>query len=356
MNLHRFSVGRLALAVSLLANGAASANDSSAELAAGGLVLVKNEAIAIEREDLALSPSEVRVRYEMRNDSGQPVTLRVAFPMPEVPKDTPGGFIAANDKMVLLKPPPGGPDFMNFRVRVDGKEVPTATDLRALLPDGRDIARELQEIGGAPLAMRPGFFPEAGDRPLSAETQRRLKLIGALKPLPEGGYELPWSTQVTFHWQQTFAPGVTVVEHSYRPILGFREILVEPGGRITGSGGEEPAQAFCLSSAAQQELRALGEGTLQARRKTSGDDNPVLIAYTLGYVLRTAQNWRGPIGTFHLTVQGERAGIGGFGEGEVGLIALCSDLPLHEAAPRRLEAHASSYVPQHDLRVLYITH
>jgi len=355
VNLPRVRWLATGLAAALLPAGAAFANDSSAELAAGGLVLLKNETIAIQREDLVLTPSQVRVRYEMRNDSGRPLTLRVAFPLPDVPIDTPGGLIAAGDRMVLMRPPPSGPDFMNFRVRSDGQEIVPQVEVRAVLADGRDVARELRRIGGDQLIMRPGFFPAAGDRPLSAETQRKLTELGALKPLPEGGYELPWRTHVAFHWQQTFAPGITVVEHSYKPILGFRLILVEPG-RIVGSGGEEPAQAFCLSSAAQQDLRGLSERTLQARRKTSGDDNPALTAYTLGYVLKTAQNWRGPIGTFHLVVQGERAGIGGFGDGDVGLIALCSDLPLRAVAPRRLEATVNDYRPMADLRVLYITH
>ena len=65
----------LAFALSLAAAVPAAANDSSSELAAGGIVLVKTDAITMQREDLTLSPSEVKVRYEMRNDTGQPVTL-----------------------------------------------------------------------------------------------------------------------------------------------------------------------------------------------------------------------------------------------------------------------------------------
>src|SRR5215468_10449147 len=81
----------LAYGLLLAVAGLARANDSGSELAGGGIVLVKNDVIAMQREDLTLSPSEVRVRYEMRNDSGSPVTLRVAFPLPEIPAQTPGG-------------------------------------------------------------------------------------------------------------------------------------------------------------------------------------------------------------------------------------------------------------------------
>ena len=101
---------RLLIAAALLLASPASANDSSAELAAGGIVLTKTDAITMQREDLALSPSEVRVRYEMRNDTGQPVTLRVAFPMPEVPHMTPAGMTTGPDDNsgpynIALRPP-----------------------------------------------------------------------------------------------------------------------------------------------------------------------------------------------------------------------------------------------------------
>jgi hypothetical protein len=357
MNPHRFRWFAIAMALAVSPAGAARANDSSAELAAGGLVLTKTDAIAMQREDLTLSPAEVRVRYEMRNDTGQPVSLRVAFPMPDVPIDTPGGMTAAGDRMIWMKPP-ASPDFMHFRVRANGQEIAPEVEVRAVLADGRDVARDLRAIGGDALVMHPGFFPVAGDRPLPADTQRRLKDLGALKPLPEGGWELPWTTHVTFHWQQTFAPGVTVVEHSYRPIPGFRLILIEQGDKIVGSAGDDPVQAFCLSNAAQQELRALSERTRQARRKATGEDNPTLTALTLGYILKTAQNWRGPIGTFHLTVESEPANVDMFGSGSIGNVALaslCSDLPLQQTSPRRFEVTAKDYVPKNDLRVLYVT-
>ena len=50
----------LALIVITVGADRAAANDSAAELAAGGLVLVKSDAITMQREDLTLSPSEVR--------------------------------------------------------------------------------------------------------------------------------------------------------------------------------------------------------------------------------------------------------------------------------------------------------
>eukprot|EP01035_Chromulina_nebulosa_P002425 gene2425-3273_t len=48
------------------------ANDSTAELAAGGLVLTKTDAIEMRSEDLFISAEAVRVRYVFINTSGKP--------------------------------------------------------------------------------------------------------------------------------------------------------------------------------------------------------------------------------------------------------------------------------------------
>ena len=154
----------------------------------------------MQREDLALSPSEVRVRYEMRNDTGQPVTLRVAFPMPEVPRMTPGGMTTGPDDgngphNIALRPPTD-PNFLNFRIRSNGQEIKPEVEIRATLPDGRDITGSLREIGGLPLVLQPGLFVE-GDTPLPAESVTRLQALGAYEKLDDKAWRLPWTTRIT---------------------------------------------------------------------------------------------------------------------------------------------------------------
>ena len=56
----------------------ARANDSSAELSAGGLVLTKNDAIELRAEDLSISPKQVRVNYRFFNTTSAPVQIVVA--------------------------------------------------------------------------------------------------------------------------------------------------------------------------------------------------------------------------------------------------------------------------------------
>jgi len=344
-----------ALALALAVIAPAAANDSSSELAAGGIVLVKTDAITMQREDLTLSPSEVRVRYEMRNDTGQPVTLRVAFPMPEVPSDTPAGMTTKSGAHNVAMRPPTDPDFLRFRVWADGRAIKPEIEIKALLPDGRDIAPALQAIGGPTLVLQPGIFPSPEDKPLDAAVRQKLQALGALEPLEGGeGFRLPWSVRITFHWMQTFAPGITVVEHSYRPVVGSRFIVPEGNGKIGGSGGEDPVRAFCIDAGTDQSIRA-AERRLKEAKRPAGEEAPLLVGHTLGYILQTARNWRGgAIGTFHLTLQGGPIVAEGHTVGEVRITTLCTDLPLRRTGPQRFEATVRDYVPKQDLRILYI--
>src|SRR3954466_10530092 len=65
----------------------AFANDSTAELATGGLAYITTDAIEMRSEDLGISMDEVRVRYEFVNTSDRDVTTLVAFPMPDIKGD-----------------------------------------------------------------------------------------------------------------------------------------------------------------------------------------------------------------------------------------------------------------------------
>lgn len=340
----------LAVAAALLLASPAAANDSAAELAVGGLELVRTDAITMQREDLALSPSEVRVRYEMRNDTGQPVTLRVAFPLPEVPHMTPAGMTIGPDDGTgphnIALGPPTDPNFLGFEVRSNGQQIAPEVEVRATLPDGRDVAAALREIGGLPLVLQPGLFVE-GDTPLPVETVARLQALGAYEKLDDKAWRLPWVTRITFHWMQTFGPGVTVVEHSYRPIVGAR-FIAPRDGTIEASGRGDPMRDFCID-----EPTAKAIGDLAAQKRRSRPNDSLLSGYTLAYILQTARNWRGPIGTFHLTLTGgPTTGPGGRSESRV--MSLCTDLPLTRTGPQRFEATVRDYVPKEDLRILFI--
>jgi hypothetical protein len=249
------------------------------------------------------------------------------------------------------------PNFIGFRVWADGRELTPEVEIRATLPDGRDIAAPLQEIGGLALILRSGLYALPDDPALDAETRRRLAELGAIEELPDRAYRLPWTTRITFHWMQSFAPGVTVVEHSYRPILGFGFVGFDrqAGTSIFAGPDEDAASVFCIDAAGRRTLRNLGE---QARAKRLAKGEPEyseLLGYTLGYVLQTAKNWRGPIGTFHLTVKGDPIPTAHWTSGGPTLaMYFCSPVPLTQTTPLSLEGEARDFVPTSDLRILFV--
>jgi uncharacterized protein DUF4424 len=245
---------------------------------------------------------------------------------------------------------------LGFRVWANGRELTPEVEIRATLPDGRDIAGELQQIGGLPLVLRSGLFFPPDDADLDRATRQRLANLGAIERLDDRGYRLPWTTRITFHWMQTFTPGITVIEHSYRPILGFRLVTVDQAGRLIASGSEDTAKAFCIDEAGKRTLRQLSERAQARRQKEGAGIDPYLFAYTLGYVLQTARNWRGPIGTFHLDVNGGSIPLVNSTETRTtAAVSFCSEVPMKAGSAVRSEGTARDFVPRQDLRILFIT-
>ncbi len=74
----------LLAAACLLAGPSALANDSSASLGTGGLVLTKSADIRMASEDLSISRKKIAIRYEFANDGGKDVDTIVAFPLPDI--------------------------------------------------------------------------------------------------------------------------------------------------------------------------------------------------------------------------------------------------------------------------------
>jgi hypothetical protein len=93
----------------------ALANDSTAELTTGGLVLSKSADIEMRSEDLAVSEKEISVGYRFFNHAASDETVTVAFPMPDVTLDGPDWNIAF--------PAPDSTNFLEFHTTVDGREV-----------------------------------------------------------------------------------------------------------------------------------------------------------------------------------------------------------------------------------------
>lgn len=365
--MRRFAVLGAAV-LAMLASEGAWANDTSSELALGGLRFVNTDEIAIEREDLFLSPKEVRVRYEMRNLTEHPVTLHVAFPMPAVPVESPAGYMLFDEqgrqagRALLEFPHWGRENFLDFQVKANGRYLAAYQEVKALLPDGSDITAKLRDIGGYDLILRPRMFSASGGSSLEDDIGpkilRELEDIGAVDPGSSKDKVglANWRTLITYHWDITYKPGVTVVEHSYKPIYGSEHVYF---GKSAEEWQVKSRQAtidkFCIPGS---EVLRLEEALARQRRNgpASADDEYFWGSLYLGYVLTTGANWAGPIRHFHLdiTTDEDHPGVEERNFMPVGTVELCSEFPLHRLASGHIEADVDNFIPTRDIHALLL--
>ncbi|TIW41659.1 MAG: DUF4424 domain-containing protein, partial [Mesorhizobium sp.] len=110
------------------------ANDSIAELGTGGLILSRSDAVAMESEDLYISPEKVTVDYVFRNNTEKDVDAIVAFPMPDIEGDP--------NEMPAI--PDGQSDnFLGFEVTFDGVAAKPQLEQKAFAL-GIDISADLK--------------------------------------------------------------------------------------------------------------------------------------------------------------------------------------------------------------------
>lgn len=317
MTINRSTCFAIALAAAL-APAAATANDSTATLGAGGLQLVRNEAVELLSEDLFVSTKEVRVAYRFRNKTAEPVTVLVAFPLPPIDAIVP-------EEMNIVLPDPASDNFVDFTVTVDGKSVTPSVSERATML-GIDRTEELRKRGLPLNPLADGLYQTIDAMP-KAE-QEALAALGLLYIDPYSA-QPAWRYEATFYWQQTFPPGEEVaVEHRYKPVVGYGFF----GDHVFG---DEWYKRYCFDdgfeAAARKKLAAV-----------AGTQNPYLSEQRISYILTTANNWSGPIGTFRLVVdKGSPDAIVSFcGEG------------VTKTSPTTFEMTATGYVPTKDLDVL----
>jgi hypothetical protein len=316
------------LAALVLASAPALADDSSAALAAGGLVFTKQADIRMASEDLRLSPKEVRVRYAFVNDGKNDVETVVAFPLPDI------------DVREFWYEPLGttldaAPNFMGFALTVDGKKIEAKADERAVL-NGRDVTAQIR-AAGLPVNVVGGAMVKTLDR-LSPEQRKALIAQNVLEG--EGEDIHPhWIARTSFWWHQVFPAGKTVViEHRYQPVTGQSFF-----GDVSLNYKEEGAnnrKAFCIDAA----TRAAIEAKI-AKLDRNGPNGAYLQAYTTEFVLRTANNWKGPIGHFRLTLDKLRPD---------NLMSLCWDGALKKTGATTFEATREGFAPQRDIKLLVL--
>jgi hypothetical protein len=140
-----------------------------------------------------------------------------------------------------------------------------------------------------------------------------------------------WLSRIQYYWKQRFPARATVeVTHTYRPVAG--------GGAIPASSD---AARLLAPYCGGEEARAALQRWQSAPRATADADRPAAWEKRVHYILTTANNWRGPIGRFHLTVSTD---------GPEDVVSTC--LPgLRRASPTRYELERRDYRPDRDLEL-----
>ncbi len=308
-----------------------TANDSTAEMRAGGLVLTTETNIDMRSEDLFVSAAQVRVRYVFHNTAARDRTVTVAFPLPdrELADEQYGNTAFPSD----------------FTTLVDGRRVPMEVERRAVL--GQTDHTALLTRLGVPIA--PGPDPEvdqivrAMDALPRAEQDRLVRMqLAAVEEYDAGrGMERhlapQWKLTEIWFWRQTFpARRDLVVQHSYTPGAGgsVGSLLAIQGMR-NDPETRQLIRDYCVDG---DFLRGVDRMMRQA-----GPDQ-VLPEQRVGYILTTGGNWRSPIGRFRLVVDKGRPD---------NLVSFCGT-GVRRISPTQFEMTRTNWRPDRDLRVLIV--
>ena len=299
-------------------------NDSSATLGTGGIVLTPTTDIALDSEDLYISPTEIRVRYRFRNLTNTDVPLRIAFPLPDID-------LAELSEVPVERPGSDEINFVDFKVTADGRAITPELDARALLKD-EDVTDYLAAKGVKLSFFVDGFYDSL--KALDAAGRRDMTARGLAVYDDYDNVYPQWTLRTAFHWPQTFPANATVViEHRYKPVVG--QFFVSK----YSLEGDELAR-FCVDRGT-----AVAIDKRIKQHSTTAETEGLLVARNVDYILKTANNWRGPIGRFTLTLD-----KGGADR----LLSLCFDGNLKKTGPTTFTAELTNYVPNADLSLLIL--
>jgi hypothetical protein len=331
--------GAVAACAALAIGGAlihrALADDSSVALAVGGLVFTNSADVQLQSEQLTITPETVDVRYSFLDLAPQPVTLTIAFPLPD---------IDLSDPDVDYAFPVADPaNFVGFSTTVDGVPVNFETRQRAMLGD-RDVTAAVQAAG---LRLLP--LGDYGERLRALPPDRREQLVkdGLLVSIGSDENNQPilagtWTVKTSFVRQQIFPPGRPVtVEHRYRTSLGVSFDTVLRKAVRDSQGMQTKVSRYYAEY-------CVPDGLLRGIDRMAGpfDDNVAhLQERRISYRLKTGANWAGPIKDFHLVIDKGRADA---------LVSFCAD-NVKKISSTSFEMRATDFTPQRDLQILMIS-
>jgi hypothetical protein len=323
------------LVLASLSGAPADANDSSAELASGGLLFVQNDDVEMRAEDLFVSAGEIRVRYRFFNKAAKDVTLLVAFPMPEIRIE--------HQDMNISVPTEDPVNLLGFATSVDGKPVKTEVEQR-VSATGIDRTQLLRGLN-VPLAPHLASTNEALDR-LPRDKWDELIRIG-LAEIEE--YDVGkgmtqhlsarWGLATTFHWTQTFpAQKEIVIEHRYKPSVG--------GSAQTSLGAPYAAKESWLADYTRKYCldKDFFASVERLRKANKSEFGPPYGEQRIDYILKTGANWSGPIKDFRLVVDKGDADS---------MVSFCGQ-GVKKIGPTQFELKKTDFSPEGNLSVLIL--
>ena len=325
--------GSLALLAAGTVFSQARANDSSAELSVGGLVFTKSADVSMEAEDLLITPDLVTVRYRFLNQSQKPVTLTVAFPLPEIDlSDGDNIAIPASDSI----------NFVGFETKIDGKPVTFTMNQRAFLGE-KDVSAMLGGMGvplmplGALHAKLDALAPASRDKLVDEGLLVQAGSNEQGKPI----YDAGWKVKTSAVRQQTFPPNRPVaVEHRYKTSLGvsFDTILRKALRQNKGMAKEVERyrKDYCITDKFLADVDKIA-GTAEANASKVQERR-------ISYILKTGANWAGPIKQFKLVVDVQKANR---------LVSFCAP-NIKTVSPTVVEVSAKDFTPDKDLKILIV--
>jgi hypothetical protein len=318
-------VWRLIAAAFAMLAAPAFANDTSATLGAGGLEITRTDAIEMKSEDLFISMERIAVRYVFRNKTGEDVKTLLAFPLPDL--------MSAWQESPLDIPVPDSPNFVGFKTKVDGADIPLQVENRATFK-GQDRTEELLSLGAPLNPLAPDFSDRIAKLPPASIA--KLKADGLIEQdfIDQGKGEEPWyrpawDLKTKFYREQIFPAGKNVVvEHEYQPVVGGTVAIILNSPYVGKEERSRYQRDYCAGAKFRKAASRFPESAQER---------------WLTYILRTGANWAGPIADFKLTVDKGSPN---------NLVSFCGT-GVTKISPTRFEMRAKNFTPRRDLNFLF---
>ncbi len=315
------------LATALLAAGSASANDSVAEIGAGGIVLGSTDAVLLEKEVLFISPSLVTVDYVFRNQSDKDVDTIVAFPMP---------VIEPSFDSDISIPEQESDNFLGFSVTHDGQPVTPSLDQRAFAA-GVDVTEDLKAraiplmptadvvtkaLAGLPDDVKGDWIARGLIREDEFDAGQGLQKEVSAR----------WGLRSAYWWKAQFPAGKALaVSHRYKPAVGASAGLSFFFDGKRGDLWDEYAGKYCIDDGFEKALK----------KKT--DAGVTMVEKRIDYILTSGGNWAtGTIGSFTLAIDKGSPDA---------LVSFCGE-GVKKTGPTRFELTATDFYPERDIHIL----